>query len=110
MKTIKTLAAALLATGLTLTATPASAQPAAQTVAIHYGDLDLATPDGRGTLDSRIRQAIRTACGEASPSDLQGQNRAAACRAELSASLSARRSSLYATVRDRQAPVLAASR
>jgi UrcA family protein len=65
--------------------------PAVQTVAVHYGDLDLGSAAGRSTLDHRIRHAIRTACGEASPVDLEGRNLVAACRADLTASLARQR-------------------
>ncbi len=105
MKTILTLAAALLST-----ATPALAQPATHSVAVHYGDLDLASADGRATLDSRLRQAVRTACGTASSADLRGLNRAAACRADLNRSLAERREAAYAAARPARPLVLVAAR
>ncbi len=105
MKTFLTIAAALLAS-----ATPAFAQPASHSVAVHYGDLDLASADGRATLDSRLRQAVRTACGDPSPADLRGLNRAAACRADLNRSLAQHRAAAYAAARQAEPPVLVASR
>jgi len=90
MKTISILAA-LFAT--TLTAAPAFAQVATpqRTVAVSFADLNLRSEDGRAALDSRIRSAIREVCGNPSPADLRGQNRAADCRAELSARVSLQR-------------------
>lgn len=74
--------------------------PAAQTVAIHYGDLDLSSSAGRTALEHRIRHAIRTACGDASTADLEGQNMVAACRDDLQAGLLRQRDAVYAaTVR-----------
>ncbi len=70
--------------------------PAAQTVAIHYGDLDLGSAAGRTALDHRIRHAIRTACGDVSSADLEGQNMVAACRDDLRASLTRQRDAAYA--------------
>lgn len=105
MKTISILAAALLAG-----ATPALAQPATHSVAVHYGDLDLASADGRATLDSRLRQAVRTACGDPSPADLRGQNRASDCREDLTASLAQRRDAVYAAATNARPLVLVARR
>lgn len=84
MKTITTLAAALLAT---FTAAPALAQdaPASRSVAVSYADLDLGSEAGRETFDSRLRQAVRDVCGAASSADLRGQNRVDSCREELTA-------------------------
>lgn len=115
MKTL-TIFAAL--TGATFTAASgighavARAQPpAAQTVAVHYGDLDLGSPAGRAALNHRIRQAVRTACGEASSADLKGQNQVAACRAGLTASLADERdTALAAATRPGAAATLVARR
>lgn len=84
MKTITTLAAALVAT---LAATPALAQDAApsRSVAVGYADLDLASEAGRRSFDNRLRQAVREVCGSASSADLHGQNRVDDCREELTA-------------------------
>ena len=97
-----TLLAALLSGGITAASGighAAHAQPpAAQTVAIHYGDLDLGSAAGRTSLDHRIRHAIRTACGEASPADLEGQNMVSDCRDDLRAGLIRERDAAYAAV------------
>lgn len=84
MKTITTLAAALLAT---FTAAPALAQdaPIARSVAVSYADLDLGSESGRATFDNRLRQAVREVCGSASSADLRGQNRVDQCRDQLTA-------------------------
>lgn len=101
MKTLITLAALL---GGALTAASgighvALAQPpASQTVAVHYGDLDLGSTAGRETLGHRIRHAVRTACGNPSPADLKGRNLAAACREDLTASLAQQRDAAFAAV------------
>jgi UrcA family protein len=105
MKTILTIAAALLAS-----ATPALSQPATHSVAVHYGDLNLASADGRAALDGRLRQAIRTACGDPSPADLRGLNRAANCRADLNRSLTERRAAVYAAAGTARPLVLVAAR
>jgi UrcA family protein len=106
MKTPKLLAAIIMASvtvasglGQTAHAQP----PATQTVAIHYGDLDLRSAAGRATLDDRIRHGVRTACGEASPADLKGRNLVAACRRDLAASLVSKRDAAYAAASRRGA-------
>jgi UrcA family protein len=89
----------------------AHAQPSAsRTVAIHYGDLDLRSVAGRATLDHRIRHGVRTACGEASPADLKGQNLVAACRRDLAASLIGKRDAAYAATSRRGAPATLVAR
>ena len=84
MKTITTLAAAMLAT---FTAAPALAQdaPSPRSVAVSFADLDLGSEAGRSTFDNRLRQAVRQDCGTASSADLRGQNQVDACREELTA-------------------------
>jgi UrcA family protein len=98
MKMITSLAA-LLAVSVTAAAGighVAHAQPTGLTIAVHYGDLDLGTQDGRTALDRRIGNAIRTACGTPSPADLRGQNEAADCRSELRSTLAAQRDTILA--------------
>jgi UrcA family protein len=113
MKTLN-LIAGLLGTAFTAASGigyPAYAQPpAAQTVAIHYGDLDLGTTEGRTTLDHRIRHAVRTACGSASPADLKGQNLVADCRADLHASLVQKRDLVLASAARRGSPATLVAR
>ncbi len=84
--------------------------PAVQTVAVHYGDLDLGSAAGRSTLDHRIRHAVRAACGEASSVDLEGQNLVAACRADLTASLAAQRDRALAAAARRGSPAALVAR
>jgi UrcA family protein len=52
----------LLAAGEAAAAQTASTVPS---VTVSYRDLNLATPEGTGTLYRRIRGAARTVCGEA---------------------------------------------
>jgi UrcA family protein len=47
---------------------------------VSYGDLDLATHEGRRTLDRRIGIAVRSACGTASSADLVGKREVRRCR------------------------------
>jgi UrcA family protein len=114
MKTLTTLAALL---GGSLVAASgighvALAQPPAlRTVAVHYGDLDLRSAPGRAALDHRLRHAVRTACGEASPADLRGQNDVAACRQDLTAGLARQREiALASAARRGGSPALVARR
>lgn len=115
MKMIKSLAAGLIAAGLTFASGigQAQAQPGqgpVRTIAVHYGDLDLGSPGGRAALDHRLRQAVDTACGSASPVDLRGQNRAAACRRDLSASLAGQRERALAAATRNGAPAVLVAR
>ena len=114
MKIVKSLAAGLLAAGLTFATGigQAQAQPSApvRTVAVHYGDLDLASQNGRSALSQRLRQAVDTACGTASPADLQGQNRAAACRRDLHASLAFQSEAAIAAARLSGSPAVLVAR
>ncbi len=113
MKTITTLAA-LLAGGLTAAtgaAHVAEAQAnASRTIAVHYGDLDLGSAAGRTALDQRIRHAINTACGTASPVDLVGMNAAAQCRRDLHASLASKRDAAFAAAARAGAPAVLVAR
>ena len=106
MKTITTLAAALLAT---FTAAPALAQdvPNVQSIAVSYADLDLGSEAGRTTFDHRLRQAVRALCGTASSADLRGQNRVDACRGELAARAAQQRDVALAS---RQSGIVIAAR
>ena len=115
MKITKSLTAGLFAAGLTFASGigQAQAQPAPssiQTVAVHYGDLDLASQDGRAALSHRLRQAVNAACGNASSADLAGQNRAAACRRDLHASLANQRDAAFAAARPTGAPAVLLAR
>jgi UrcA family protein len=66
-----------------LFASTAMAEPRQRAVeTVRIADLDLGTAKGRASLDSRIRQAVNSACGLASPVDLAGANDIRHCRAE----------------------------
>ncbi|HEX2762643.1 MAG TPA: UrcA family protein [Allosphingosinicella sp.] len=67
-------AAAVTAAGIAI-ATPASAEPSEDSVAVSYGDLDLSTANGSARFDRRVRNAARTLCGwnQLQPIDMQRQ-------------------------------------
>ncbi|MBA3666432.1 MAG: UrcA family protein [Sphingomonas sp.] len=66
---------------LSVISVPLSAQPIGPTTRVVVaGDLDLSTATGLRILDQRLTIAIVDACGEASPSDLVGQNQVSACK------------------------------
>lgn len=73
---------ALSALAGALWALPAAAEPVSSqtTRVVSYGDLDLATHEGRRTLDRRIGIAVRSACGTASSADLVGKREVRRCR------------------------------
>ena len=105
MKTITTLAAAVLAT---VTAAPALAQDAnIRSVAVSFADLDLGSEAGRSTFDNRLRQAVREVCGVASSADLRGQNRVDDCRETLTARAAQQRDVALAS---RQSGIVIAAR
>ena len=72
------LAAAVLATSVTVAA--ASPSAAATAVRVSYADLDLSSATGRATLDSRLDRAVSKVCFSADQLDL-GNVRA--CRLAL---------------------------
>jgi UrcA family protein len=59
---------ALTALSLVAFATPVSAET--QSVTVSYGDLDLDTPQGIATLESRIQAASRKICGSTEVRDI----------------------------------------
>lgn len=73
---------ALSALAGALWALPAAAEPVSSqtTRVVSYGDLDLATHEGRRALDRRIGIAVRSACGTASSADLVGKRDVRRCR------------------------------
>ena len=74
---------------LTLAATqPVSAEPV--TVKVAYSDLDLATPTGVATLESRIASAIKTACEKPDMRDLRAMQAWSACVADAKAKADAK--------------------
>jgi UrcA family protein len=87
LKTSFPIAAALL----TFAAVPAVAQPAPTTRIVSYADLDLSAAAGRARLEQRIRAAVRTVCGQPSPTDLLGVYEVRACRSETLANVQADR-------------------
>ena len=109
MKTILTLAAAAVA----FAASPAAAQqfvPVNGQLIVSYSDLDLSTRSGVRKLDRRIRSAVQIACGEASDSDLAGQNAVRACRADTLAQARAQRETAIAEARAPRPTQLASGR
>jgi UrcA family protein len=76
---------------LSFAAVPAMAQPAATTRIVSYADLDLSAEAGRARLEQRIRAAVRTVCGQASPTDLLGVHEVRTCRSETLADVHADR-------------------
>lgn len=56
-------AAAIIASSVCVSA--ATAAPAPNSVRVSVADLDLSSPTGQATLDRRISQAARQACGDA---------------------------------------------
>ena len=106
MKTRTTLLALAAAT---LSLVPAAAQNAAaggQSQIVHYGDLDLARPEGVRALARRLKTAIDRACGPASPADPVGTRLARDCRVTLRDEIAGRRAEVLAGVaRDSQIAV-----
>ena len=88
-----------LATLLAFTATPALAQPPVETTSfVQTADLDLSSKAGQRALNHRLSQAVKEVCGNASPSDLVGQNRIRDCRVDALASLASERDQRIAAV------------
>jgi UrcA family protein len=108
MKTLTTLAT-LVAASLAILPAAAQAQAPSRVVAVNYADLDLGSDAGRRTLEQRLTRAVNTACGEASPADLRGQNAVSACRAALHAEAAAQRDIALASRRG-ASTILAARR
>jgi UrcA family protein len=96
-------AAAILATGVAIS--PAVAQT--DSVSVGYGDLNLASPAGRGALDRRIAGAARQVCGEYRPLELKMIALSRACRADV---LAAARGQRSVSAAGRQFSALAVSR
>lgn len=99
----------LLAALLMSAATPAIAEPVEPvTSLVQIGDLDLASEAGQRTLDKRLTQAIIEVCGDPSPADLVGQNKARSCRQDLRARLDVERDQRIAAAST--APIRVAAR
>jgi UrcA family protein len=99
----------LLTALLLSAATPAIAEPAEPvTSLVQVGDLDLSSQAGQRTLDKRLTQAIVEVCGDPSPADLVGQNKARDCRQDLRSRLDVERDQRNA--RASPAPIRVAAR
>jgi UrcA family protein len=112
MKTIApltTIAVALFAASLA--PAPASAQPSgARQIAVSRADLDLATAEGRATLDLRLLHAARAACGIPSPADLRGRAKLDECVAETLATAAPGRDAAIVLAQQQASGALASSR
>ncbi len=63
-------------------ASPAIAAPVStSSIAVRYGDLNLATSDGRAVLDRRIERAVETVCGRTSTVNIAMNAKIADCSA-----------------------------
>lgn len=60
-------------------ATAAAGSPSARVVAVRYGDLDLASQQGRQKAYSRLRAAARRVCGYYDPRDIEARLRWRTC-------------------------------
>ena len=87
MNAIRIIIASALITTAAIKAVPAIAQPVAgpdvNVSIVRTADLNLATEAGRRALEVRLSQAAREVCGTASDVDLEGKNKARACRANV---------------------------
>lgn len=85
LMTLKTFAFIALAS-VTLPATASAASVDANRVEVsrevQYGDLDLASAQGRGRFDARINSAVRSVCGIADSRDLKEMAQMRRCRRE----------------------------
>ena len=77
---------------------------------VKTSDLDLASENGRRTLDRRVAQAAREVCGTPSDVDLVGQNKARECRAEAVAKANAEREAVLAAAKRGAVIAITASR
>lgn len=101
-QTLKIIFVSALATAALIKGVPALAETApAETVAIvHTADLDLASAEGRQTLDRRLKIAARDVCGVASDADLEGKKEVRRCRDQVLARANAQREQILATSAD----------
>jgi UrcA family protein len=102
----------LAAVAAAFTAAPSLAEdrpPPGATILVPTADLDLGTRAGIAALDRRIRDALETACGQVSDSDLAGKNRVRACLVATRAEVDAQRQRHLAAAARNRTPVLAAS-
>lgn len=92
-----------------LFAAPAVAQPGPTRIVISPAGLDLATAEGRASLDLRILHAARAACGTPSPADARGLSKAGTCVADLRSAAAGQRDIMIAAA-ERHARTALASR
>ena len=87
MSAIRIIIASALITTAAIKAVPAFAEPASgadvAVSIVRTADLDLSSQAGRRALDARLAHAAREVCGTASDVDLEGKNKARACRAAV---------------------------
>ena len=87
MTAIRIIIASALITTAAIKAVPAFAEPVAGTdvnvSVVRTADLNLSTDAGRRALNARLAQAAREVCGTPSDVDLEGKNKARACRADV---------------------------
>jgi UrcA family protein len=95
------LAAAIAVAGLQ---TAAFASPAGQRVAeVETADLDLASPAGQATLDTRLDRAARLVCRAANPRDLREVAASKQCTETARTTAGAMRDQLVARAMERSA-------
>lgn len=87
-KTLLIILGSALAAGAAIKAEPAFSQPhdvsaGANVSIVRTADLDLSTKAGQRQLERRLITASREVCGEASDSDLKGQNDVRRCREDV---------------------------
>lgn len=85
-RTLLIIAGSALVTGLAIRAAPALSETLAADTnvsIVRTADLDLSTNAGQRRLDQRLVIAAGEVCGEASDSDLKGQNDARQCRKDV---------------------------
>jgi UrcA family protein len=85
--TLKIMIAASAAALATLSPTVAQAQEPIgfeqRTTTVRYGDLNLASAEGRKQFDRRMEAAIRNVCGDPATRDLRGNAAALRCAATV---------------------------
>jgi UrcA family protein len=93
------LTAAAVALAGAFAATPARAADATTSVAVRYGDLDLASSQGEAALKDRVARAARQACGLPDTDTIDGYARVAQCRANAIADASPKLDRVIASAR-----------
>jgi UrcA family protein len=83
IRTLSALAAVAL-TGATLAVSTSASAQTGESVAVRYGDLDLATSTGAERFERRVHKAARAVCGDLS-ADVRLNSIVAACQADAAA-------------------------